>query len=261
MRLEVMTWKQAERYFQTHDMAVLPIGSIENHGSHLALGTDFLVPSKIAEQLDRESDVLILPAVPYGVADHHCGFPGTISIGYDGLYCIVSKIVEKLYGYGVRRFIFLNGHGGNNPVLQHIGIDLNGRGAVSAIVNWWQIAGQLNPDWKGGHGGAEETAAMLAIDPDCVHMEDYIPLQPQNLSDTLRCAGMSEVELDGVAVMTPRLFRNLSPGGWYGPDDPKCATAQWGEQMLDACGKFILRFLAEFQKVKLPQTKAKKERK
>ena len=63
MRLEVMTWKQAERYFQTHDMAVLPIGSIENHGSHLALGTDFLVPSKIAEQLDRESDVLILPAV------------------------------------------------------------------------------------------------------------------------------------------------------------------------------------------------------
>ena len=47
MRLEVMTWKQAERYFQTHDMAVLPIGSIENHGSHLALGTDFLVPSKI----------------------------------------------------------------------------------------------------------------------------------------------------------------------------------------------------------------------
>ena len=166
MRLEAMTWKQAERYFQTHDMAVLPIGSIENHGSHLALGTDFLVPSKIAEQLDRESDVLILPAVPYGVADHHGGFPGTISIGYDGLYCIVSKIVEKLYGYGVRRFIFLNGHGGNNSVLQHIGIDLNGRGAVSAIVNWWQIAGQLNPDWKGGHGGAEETAAMLAIDPD-----------------------------------------------------------------------------------------------
>ena len=87
MRLEVMTWKQAERYFQTHDMAVLPIGSIENHGSHLALGTDFLVPSKIAEQLDRESGVLILPAVPYGVADHHGGFPGTISIGYDGLYC------------------------------------------------------------------------------------------------------------------------------------------------------------------------------
>ena len=123
--------------------------------------------------------------------------------------------MEKLLRLRCTPIHFLNGHGGNNSVLQHIGIDLNGRGAVSAIVNWWQIAGQLNPDWKGGHGGAEETAAMLAIDPDCVHMEDYIPLQPQNLSDTLRCAGMSEVELDGVAVMTPQLFRNLSPGGWY----------------------------------------------
>ena len=99
MRLEVMTWKQAERYFQTHDMAVLPIGSIENHGSHLALGTDFPVPSKIAEQLDRESGRAdsSSAAVPSGVADHHGGFPGTISIGYDGLYCIVSKIVGKSF--------------------------------------------------------------------------------------------------------------------------------------------------------------------
>lgn len=97
---------------------------------------------------------------------------------------------------------------------------------------------------------------MLAIDPSYVHMEDYIPLQPQNMSDTLRCAGMSEVELDGVPVMVPRLFRNISPGGWYGPDDPKDATVQWGEEMLQACGDFILRFLAEFKKVELPQKTA-----
>lgn len=252
MRLEAMSWKQAKEYFKTHDLAVLPVGSIENHGSHLALGTDFLVPGKIAEQIDRESDALILPALPYGVADHHDGFWGTISIGPDGLHCIVSKIVEKLYGYGIRRFVFLNGHGGNNPVLQQVGVDLNGRGALAAVVNWWQIAGQLNPQWKGGHGGAEETAAMLAIDPGYVHMEDYLPLAPQDLSDTLRCAGMSEVILDGVTVLTPRLFRNISPAGWYGPDDPRKATAQWGEEMLKACGDFILRFLAEFQKAALP---------
>ena len=93
---------------------------------------------------------------------------------------------------------------------------------------------------------------MLAIDPGYVHMEDYIPLTPQDLSDTLQCAGMSEVSLDGVTVLTPRLFRNISPGGWYGPDDPKKATVQWGEEMLKACGDFILHFLAEFQKAALP---------
>lgn len=99
---------------------------------------------------------------------------------------------------------------------------------------------------------------MLAIDPDCVHMEDYIPLQPQNLSDTLRCAGMSEVELDGVAVMTPQLFRNLSPGGWYDRTIRNVLPLSGG-QMLDACGKFILVF-GRVSKSKTSADKGKKER-
>ena len=85
MRLEHMTWKQAQAYFAEHDTVVIPVGSIENHGSHLALGTDFLVPSHIAQTIDQQTDVLIAPAVPYGVADHHFGFPGTVSVSYTHL--------------------------------------------------------------------------------------------------------------------------------------------------------------------------------
>ena len=93
MRLEHMTWKQAQAYFAEHDTVVIPVGSIENHGSHLALGTDFLVPSHIAQTIDQQTDVLIAPAVPYGVADHHFGFPGTVSLGYDGLKMVIERIV------------------------------------------------------------------------------------------------------------------------------------------------------------------------
>ena len=253
MRLERISWKKAEAYFKTHDIAVIPVGSIENHGSHLALGTDFLVPSRIAEQIDRESDVLILPAVPYGVADSHMGFAGTISLGYDGLLLVMRRICQQLYGYGVRRFVFLNGHGGNDGVLQEVGVELNGKGAISAIVNWWQLAGELDPAWKGGHGGGEETAAMLAIDTDLVHLEDYLPLEPQDLSDTLICNGMVGVKLDGIPVTIPRLFKHRSPGGWFGPDDPRDATVEWGEAMLSACGDFIVKFIEEFKKARLPE--------
>ncbi len=98
MRLEAMSWKQAKEYFKTHDLAVLPVGSIENHGSHLALGTDFLVPGKIAEQIDRESDALILPALPYGVADHHDGFWGTISIVRTGCTALYRKLWKSFMG-------------------------------------------------------------------------------------------------------------------------------------------------------------------
>ncbi len=251
MRLDSISWKKAQEYFSKKDIAVLPIGSTENHGSHLALGTDFLVPCEIAKAIDEKCEAILVPGIPYGVADQHVGFPGTLTIGYDGLHMIVSKIVWQLYDYGVRKFIFLNGHGGNNPVLQNVGIALNAKGAVSAMVNWWTIAGELNPAWKGGHGAGEETAAMMAINPAYVHMEDYMPLVPGDLSDTMPCDGMTGVKYKGISVLVPRTFQNISQSGWFGNDDAKTATVEWGKEMLAATADYICDFINEFDKLKI----------
>ena len=252
MRLEEISWKQAERYFDRKDIAVIPVGSIENHGSQLALGTDYLIPKKLTEWIERDLDVLVLPGVPYGVANHHHGFPGTISLGEEGLYLVMSKIVWALFDYGIRKFVFLNGHGGNDVVLNKIGLEIEDNGGISALLNWWQIAGELNPAWKGGHGGGEETAAMLAIDKKYVHMEDYMPLVPGDLSETLPASSVKTVRFQGVDVVIPRHFKSVTESGWYGPDDPKDATVAWGEEMLDTTGKFICDFIKEFEKVELP---------
>ena len=163
MRLEHSSWLQVQRYFTQHDLVLLPIGSTENHGSHMALGTDLLVPDYIAGELDKQLEILITPVMPFGAADHHSSFPGTLSIGVDGLYLVLSKICEDLWRYGARRFVFLNGHGGNNPALSKVGLELNQKGGISAQLNWWTVAGELNPAWKGGHAAGEETAAMMAI--------------------------------------------------------------------------------------------------
>ena len=226
MRLERITWKQAERYFKDHHTAVIPIGSIENHGSHLTLGTDFLIPSHLTGAIEKKCDVLIVPAVPYGVADHHFGFPGTISLGYDGLRLVLEKITDCLYRYGVRRFVFLNGHGGNDQAILDTALQLEDKGALGALLNWWQLAGELNPKWKGGHGGGEETAAILAIDPSLVHMEDYMPLEPQDISAGLPTSGVKTVRYQGIDVTVQRHFGSVTPSGWFGPDDPKDATEE-----------------------------------
>ena len=125
-------------------------------------------------------------------------------------------------------------------------------GAVSALVNWWQLAGELNPKWKGGHGGGEETAAILAINPDWVHMEDYMPLTPVDLSEGLTVSGMKTVAFQGANVIVQRHFQSVTPSGWYGPDDPKDATVEWGKEMLEAVSQYIVEFIREFQKVPLP---------
>ncbi len=143
MKLQEMSWVEAKQYFETHDTAVIPLGSTENHGSHLALGTDFLIPEKLCDYIERDLDVMITPVIPFGIADQHTCFPGTLTLGYDGLYMVVSKITWQLYDYGIRKFVYLNGHGGNNPVLTHICLKLSECGALGTMVNWWQLAGEL----------------------------------------------------------------------------------------------------------------------
>lgn len=73
-----------------------------------------MIPDKIAELTEKQSHIMIAPTLPYGATDSLMGFPGTISIGVDGLYDILTRITDSLYEYGFRRFIILNGHGGNS---------------------------------------------------------------------------------------------------------------------------------------------------
>lgn len=252
MKLHEHTWYEVQEYFKTHDAVVIPTGSTESHGSHLALGTDFLVPTELSKCVDQKCDVLITPTVPFGVGDAHACFPGTLSLGYDGLHMVIKKITDQLYNMGARHFVFLNGHGGNNPVFVNIGIELSGRGALSTTVNWWTLAADLNKAWKGGHGGGQETAVMMAINPDYVKMQYYMPLQPRDLSSELICSGMNTVKFRGIDFTVPRLFGQFSPAGWYGNDDPKTAGVEWGTEMLNKTGDFIADYINAFVHADLP---------
>lgn len=251
MRLEHSTWLQVEKYFSQKDLVVIPVGSIENHGSHLALGTDYLIPDHLVSLLDQRLDVLFTTPMPYGVADHHLAFPGTISIGVDGLYLVLSKMVDQLYNQGARKFIFLNGHGGNDPVFNRIGLEMNQRGALCAYLNWWSIAGEINPAWKGGHGGGEETAAMLAINPGDVQWESIRDLEAKDLSPELTFISGNFVNCHGIGVPVPRLVNTFSAPGWFGPDHPSTATVEWGEEMLKATADFFVDFIHKFEKVNI----------
>ena len=254
MRLENISWKQAAEYFKRKDIAVIPVGSIENHGSHMALGVDFIVPTHLTKTIDEKLDVLICPTVPYGIADGHYGFPGTISIGFDGLMAVISNICDALYNDGIRKFVFLNGHGGNDPVLSEVGIRLNKKGAISCILNWWQLVGELNPEWKGGHGSGPETAAMLAIDKKYVDMNDYMEQPKHKVTENMTYTALGQIEFKGCHVPVRNHTINMAKSGWYGnreKDDPKYADEKWGKEMLESVAQYICDFISEFEKIEL----------
>jgi creatinine amidohydrolase len=255
MRLAKCSYGKVEEYLKKSDMIVIPVGSTENHGKHMPLGTDFLIPDKIIELLEKKNDVLVAPTIPYGATDTLMGFPGTISIGVDGLIMLLSKVTESLRRYGFRKFVILNGHGGNNKSIETVGMNLYKEGCLLADLNWWSMVGELNPDWKGGHGGGEETAAVMGVDPSLVDMD--LIHEPMGLIDdidpSMKTTGWSTVDYKGATVIIPREMIQYSGNGWYGKDAPDTATQEWGKEMLQSFTDWMDDFLQSFAKVELPK--------
>lgn len=247
MKLENSSWLQVEEYFKHRDLVVVPLGSVENHGSHMGLGTDFIIPAELADRLQQRTNVLSIPSLPFGMADHHTDFPGTLSIGDDGLYLVMSRIISQLYQMGARKILFINGHGGNTPALTRVSLAMEKKGMLCAIVDWWVLAGQLRDGWKGGHAGAVETAAMMHVRPEAVHMELAMESRPADLSADLTYGGAGQVLCQGIPVQVPRQIRHIVEAGWFGPDDIQTAGPEWGQEMLDAVTDFLEDFISKFE--------------
>lgn len=252
MRLSKITWPAAERYFKENDMVILPIGSTECHGRHMPLGTDTLIPDKILDLIEEKNDnILIAPMIPYGACQSLADYPGTINIDPDVLYQYVYQIVDGLYKHGARKILVLNGHGGNIKTIERIGLEFDKKGAMVVMLNWWLMAWDMKPEWKGGHGGGEETAAILGIDPALVDRSEIGPaLKLNDISGAIKATGFYSVSYKGVSFNVPRQIGKITDSGWIGPDHPATATEEWGKKMLAACADYIADLAEEFRKVK-----------
>ena len=262
MYLAHMNYREVEEYLTRSDAVIIPVGSLENHGLHMPLGTDFLIPDQIAKLIHERSPILIAPTLNYGATDDLLGFPGTVSIGTEGLIALLRTICDQLYRYGFRHFLILNGHGGNTAAIQAVGMHLYRKGAYLANLNWWLMAGQLNPAWAGGHGGGEETAGILAVDPNLVKKE-YLEMPEgirNDLGDNLPYGAWNNILYKGVSITVPREIKDITSNGWlvhsFKGDVPTRATEEWGREMLSAVADYIADFAAEFEKTALPAVQA-----
>ena len=258
MYMERSTWTQVRDYFKEHDLVIIGVGSTECHGRHNPLGTDTMAPDKIIELLEqRDGTYLVAPTLPYGATDDLVGYPGTVSLGVQGLYDVLSSITRQLRAYGARRFVFLNGHGGNVKSLSMASMDLNDAGCLAAVVNWWRLAPQLNPAWGGGHGGAMETSANLAIDPASVDMsqvtdENLLP----DIGDDMPSTGWNSVSFGGAEVEFPRRLARFASSGWVAEgheDHPRGASAELGKAMLEGTSAWLQEFTHALEAETLPR--------
>jgi creatinine amidohydrolase len=125
-------------------VVVLPTASIEQHGPHLPVGTDSYIAESIASALDRdlEGRLLIMPVQRLGCSEHHMAFAGTLTLEHQTFEAVILETLGSMVRQGLRRFLILNSHGGN----QAIGGVIAERAAqrwpdvMVVFTSWWRVA-------------------------------------------------------------------------------------------------------------------------
>ncbi len=177
-------------------LAVFPVGATEQHGPHLPVGTDHFAVEHIAREAATLAaatiPVVVAPTLPFGSSHHHLPFGGTMSLGTEAYYRIVRDLAESLITDGFRRIFIVNGHGGNNELVQLVARDLAlTHPAHLAAGSYWDIAWEALvaaeahiPGGLPGHAGAFESSLVLALRTDLVreprpHRDDATGSDPR----------------------------------------------------------------------------------
>ena len=161
-------------------LVVLPVGAIEQHGPHLPVGTDSLIVEHVAHgaaaRAAGEISVTVAPTLSFGSSHHHLPWTGALSLSTATFLEAASDLVSSLCTGGFRRIFLLNGHGGNEELLQVVARDTALEQPVHLAAGaYWTIAGKaleklevIDPQLVPGHAGAFETSIVLALRPDLV---------------------------------------------------------------------------------------------
>jgi creatinine amidohydrolase len=137
MRVTDMNWMQVETYLQHDDRAVLPLGSIEQHG-YLSLGVDAILSERVAVEAAEPLGVPVFPVQAYGVTPYFRAFPGSLSLRVETYVKLVTDLLDSLAYSGFKRILIVNGHGGNQPA-QAVAVEwmADHPGLRVKFDNWW----------------------------------------------------------------------------------------------------------------------------
>jgi creatinine amidohydrolase len=242
--LESSSWTGARKILQKKKIALIPVGSTEQHGPHLPLGTDFLTAQALAQSAAKKIGAICTPVIPIGVSKHHRQFWGTLWVSPKTFRRYMYEIAASLEYHGVRRMIFVNGHGGNLASLQEISREIRLAGCYAVVYQWWtdkEVVHLQNKlfNSKGTHAGGIETAMMLAVRPDLVDTSKY--------EEAAR--GASPVW--GISKFGAQLEVDTLDFSRSGATlDPREATAKAGRQLFKTAEKSLVNLTRWLEKAK-----------
>jgi creatinine amidohydrolase len=205
MDMELVTMAtSAEVAAEGARVAVLPIGSYEQHGAYLPLATDTIVACAIAKALAEAYPLFLLPPVTFSCSHEHASWPGTVSISATTLISVIADVRESLRGGGIGQLALVNGHGGNyvlSNIVQEATIDSPSMVLYPGRDAWNRAridAGLLTNGHEDMHAGELETSILLHAFPGVVREGNSAADHEASDRDHLLTLGMRGYTQSGV---------------------------------------------------------------
>lgn len=246
IRLALQSWPEVESYLEGCKGVIVPLGSTEQHGPTGAIGTDAITAEAVALEVGKRTGVLVTPAQAFGMAEHHLGFAGTMSLQPATLLAVMHDLVLSLARHGFERVFVINGHGGNIATTKAAFAQAYGTAASRGLsvapqlrcrLSNWFMAGpvmkqarELYGAKEGHHATPSEIAVTLCMEPSLLSKQRPLP-DPAPAGP----------------IHGPDDFRQRHPDGRMG-SHPSLATAAHGTSLLDTAAAALSEDLRSFLK-------------
>jgi len=244
--IEEMSSQEITEALKKTDTVIVPLGTLEQHGPHLPVGTDTLIPIRIAKLVAERSKVLVAPPVYYGNSLSMMDMKGVFTITPDSLASLLLDLCRSFARQGFNIIVFINGNGGNTQVLDFIGQRVRMEtGARILRIDWWVIASEEISkicEKEVMHADESETSVMLACRPELVDMTKAVK---DEVSDKL-----VQVWTGGKPKNMPKVyvpFQTWSKTGVIG--NATKASKEKGEKILEAVVNNIIDFLEQMDEL------------
>lgn len=251
-----LTWPEAKERFKEVDVALLPVGALEQHGPHLPLDTDSFDADYLACQVAAacsDPKPVVLPLIPYGVSYHHDDFTGTLSVSNEALSRFVYEVGISVARNGITKLIIINGHGGNEATLQFAAQTINRDARIFTCVDSGETSDRdiehIAETPNDVHAGEIETSTSMAIRPNLVDMQKARESVPHFSSRYLNFSSFRSVEWN---ARTSR----ISPSGVLG--DPTKASREKGQRIWEVMIKNLVEFVEQLKGMSLEEIFDKK---
>jgi creatinine amidohydrolase len=225
------------------DTVVVPLGSTEQHGLHLPLGTDAILGAAMGDRVARAlGNALLAPAITIGCSEHHMDFAGSLTLSKETFGAVVADVCRSLAHHGFGHIALIPTHGGNFAPLAKAVKAIRPELSGVNLIAYTDLMGfmdeifrvgkalEVTPEQAGGHSGEFETSLMLSVRPDLVAMDKA---QPGYVGDQFSIA----------ALVFEKGFRAATENGVLG--DPSDASAANGEVYLAALTDLLVGFIEE----------------